>query len=517
MNLLRDRVFRVLTRDGPTQASLPVLLELLGRDEVEQLTGIQRHQADAFHVFLSYLAGAILARRGDASPVQTAEYWRTGLVDLAGPAGEQAWELTAQDPQTVAFMQPPLPPDSKPSAVLSTPDKLDLLQTAKNHDIKQSRADHPYPDEWVYALVSLQTMSGFMGKGNQGISRMNSGFGNRPIVELVRSRRLGLRWSDAVERLLVHRRMVLQEPFGYNPRGLVLVWTEQWDGNRQLSLRELDPFYIEVCRRVRLFETESGLRAETYSAEKPRIAAKELSGVVGDAWLPVDVSGKGEPKALTVSSRGLTAELMRRLIFGESFKMSVLHAPLSNWSGDLWFTASVLVRGQGTTDGFYEWEVLIPKVRVKTLFSPMKETLADLSRLAITHAGTMQNRVLKAAVFELLQGAPQELRFDHDTSQAWWTRYSRMFEEYWSAEYFPWLISVPDNFDKEKEERRWVDILRFHALRVLDEVERSMPLHSGRRYRAVTAMRSRFWRGYYSPKNFGHMRGEPSEPTTVVR
>ena len=79
--------FRVLTEAGPEEVSLPTLLELFGEDAVRQLVGIQRYQADAFHVFLAYLGGAVLARRGDTSPVQAADYWRTGLMELAGLSG----------------------------------------------------------------------------------------------------------------------------------------------------------------------------------------------------------------------------------------------------------------------------------------------------------------------------------------------------------------------------------------------------------------------------------------------
>ena len=516
MNLLYDPLFRVLTEAGPEEVSLPTLLELFGEDAVRQLVGIQRYQADAFHVFLAYLGGAVLARRGDTSPVQAADYWRTGLMELAGPSGEQAWSLLEDDLLKPAFMQPPLLTDKKSGTIVSTLDELDVLQTAKNHDIKRTRADRGHPDEWIYALISLQTMSGFSGNGNYGISRMNGGHGTRMIVELIRSRRLGKRWADAVERLLGHRKAILAEPFGYDPKGLVLVWTEPWDQDKQLSLSDLDPFYIEICRRVRLVTGRNGIQAAKYSTRKPRIAAQQLKGVLGDPWLPVELRGKQTPKALTISLKNLTTDLRRRLIFGEDFRMSALQAPGPKWADDLWFAASFLVRGQNTTDGFYEWEILIPRDRVRLLFGPHRTSLAELSRLAISHADNMQDRVLKPAVFELLQGGPRRLRSDHKASQAWWTRCARQFEQGWSEDYFPWLFSVPEDFDLDLEERRWVSSLRDHALKVLDDVEASMPSHSGRWYRAVTAMRNRFWGAFFSDSNFGFMRGEMRESAAEI-
>ena len=55
MNLLTDPLFRVVTADGLRQFSLPTLLTAMGTDQVESLSGLQRHQEDAFHIFLCQL------------------------------------------------------------------------------------------------------------------------------------------------------------------------------------------------------------------------------------------------------------------------------------------------------------------------------------------------------------------------------------------------------------------------------------------------------------------------------
>jgi CRISPR system Cascade subunit CasA len=49
------------------------------------------------------------------------------------------------------------------------------------------------PEHWFYALLTLQTMQGFLGAGNYGISRMNGGFASRPSVGLAPSDRWGMR------------------------------------------------------------------------------------------------------------------------------------------------------------------------------------------------------------------------------------------------------------------------------------------------------------------------------------
>ena len=50
----------------------------------------------------------------------------------------------------------------------------------------------PEPDDWLMALVSLQTQEGVMGAGKYGVARMNSGYGSRGCSAVVRpARRIG--------------------------------------------------------------------------------------------------------------------------------------------------------------------------------------------------------------------------------------------------------------------------------------------------------------------------------------
>lgn len=517
MNLLTDPLFRAVTEKGMKHLSLPALLACLGKNGVSRLVGILRHQHDAFHVFLCYLAGVVLARDSSSDPAQNEDFWREGLLRLAGSAGYDAWQLISDDDSKPAFMQAPLSGDRrKPSSIMTTPDQLDLLLTAKNHDLKQARAAMAEVDTWLYALISLQTMSGFYGPGNYGISRMYSGYGSRAVVELSRDQRPGQRWIDAVARLLEHREYVLKESFGYDPKGLILTWLEPWDGNTLLKLAELDPFYIEICRRIRLRGKDHVECAEFYPSRQPRISAKELNGVVGDPWLPVDLKGidrakKAGVKALTFPPAGITAEHMRRLLFGSELQLSVLQKPKLDWESDLWLSASVLVRGQGVTNGFHNWEVRIPKQKTLSVFqkSSQRDSLKKLSRDAISYAATMQHRVLKPAVFAYVLGAPQKLSLDDQFGNSAWTRASKRFESLWSLEYFPWLFSVPEIFNEQEELCSWVEILQKNALEVLQEVEGGMANHSGRRYRILTEVRSRFWGGYF--RNFEFMRRDRSE------
>ncbi|WP_297529629.1 type I-E CRISPR-associated protein Cse1/CasA [Thiohalobacter sp.] len=491
MNLLTDPLIPVFTADGRQYINLPALLAGLGADTVQRIDGLQRHQEDAFHVFLCYLAGAVLARDGDWNPVREEAFWRDGLRVLAGEAGDDTWALVGDDLSKPAFMQPPLPKadHGKLKRLAETPDTLDLLPTAKNHDVKRARATRPEPFEWLYALISLQTMSGFFGKKKYGIARMNSGFGNRPVVEVARSRKQAPRWRDAVLRLRDHRRQALAGNIPFRDDGLVLVWLLPWDGKASLNLSDLDPFFLEICRRIRLKgDNEHVFNAAGLPSNANRIAAKELNGLVEDAWLPVDLSVKEGAKALTVSANGWTADLMRRILFQDAIRRTRLQEPGEDWQGDTWLLASVLVRGQGTTDGFHERHLPIPAQVKRRLFRLQPDDpLALLAREGIELAGLMRNRILKPAVLVLMQGAPENLAFDDDTSNAWWKRFASRFETLWSDDYFPWLWSLPDSLNKDEARLDWASRLKRHAETVLQEAEQSLPRHAGRLWHARVA------------------------------
>ena len=520
MNLLTDPLLRVATQDGDATMSIPQLLEALGRDAVDGLAGIQRHQQDAFHVFLCCVAAAVLVRAGRDDARQPASFWETGLRELSA-AGDDAWTLVVPDTSRPAFMQPPVPASDRFARAGDTPDALDLLPAPKNHDVKQERARSAALDEWVYALVSLQTMSGFFGQGNYGISRMNGGFGNRPIVELTNSLRMGARWQSAVARLMAHRESVLAGPWGYDPSGVVLVWEIPWDGRTALPLRALDPLYVEVCRRVRLVQASGRVEAMKLPSTSPRIGAEALHGVVGDPWLPVDTSGGKAveaEKVLTLSAKGFTAELLRRLVFADGFRMSALQAPARDWRGDAWFVASALVRGQGTTEGFHERVIPVPAGVRANLFEvgERRKALADLARGAIEYAGVMHYRVLRPALRAYLQ-ADARTGPGRDAEEAWLRQIEERFEHLWSDRLFPWLWRHANDADLSALEQDWCLDLRDHARSVLSEAMATLPTRTGRRYQARTAADSRFWRSLYWKDNFPFLKEEGPDGRTALR
>ena len=184
---------------------------------------------------------------------------------------------------------------------------------------------------------------------------------------------------------------------------------------------------------------------------------------MGDPWLPVDIKGlesdrKGTVKVLTFPTAGITAEHMRQLVFEDGLRLHALQKPQPTWSGDMSLSVSVLVRGQGTTNGFYEWELRIPERKVVSIFGaqPQRDELKKLSTEAMEFTAVMQNRVLKPAALPTSSEVQKDLT-STTPSPAGLDEAGRDSIAVVDG-LLQWLFSVPDSFDRQEELRRWVSI-----------------------------------------------------------
>ena len=185
MNTLNCPLICFTRHDGTAGiATLPGILALMMRDEIAAFTALRPHQRHAWHAFLAQLATLALLRAGlDVAPEDEAA-WCILLRGLTPDHADDApWCLVAP-PDRPALLQPAVPGGDLSTLrnTVRTPDSLDMLITSKTHDLKAGVMAQAAPDDWLFALVTLQTMEGFLGAGNYGISRMNGGFANRPAL-----------------------------------------------------------------------------------------------------------------------------------------------------------------------------------------------------------------------------------------------------------------------------------------------------------------------------------------------
>ena len=157
----------------------------MAQGNVSRFSALRAHQGAAWHTFLVQLGALALWTGKEASLPEDTPTWTELLRALTPEHSDEApWVVAAEDMSKPAFMQPSAP-DGLAWYPVPTPDALDVLITARNHDVKQTVLRDPDVEDWLFALVSLQTSAGYGGKRNYGIARMNGGSSSRPTVRHV--------------------------------------------------------------------------------------------------------------------------------------------------------------------------------------------------------------------------------------------------------------------------------------------------------------------------------------------
>ena len=373
-------------------------------------------------MFLVQLAALAVWTDGREDLPETEAEWRALLLALS--AGDEGpWALTGPDDKP-AFMQPPAPKGLNWKPV-ETPDALDLLITSRNHDLKQQIARDAATVDWVFALVSLQTSEGFGGAGNYGIARMNGGSSSRAMLAIAPAPHAravpdpSSWWRRDVLALTSLRRDGDEIAPG-TPGGLALLWTMDWAEGHQLDLTRLDPWFIEVCRRIRLEPAGDGLVARRSTSSGARIDAKAFKGALGDPWAPI--STENPPKSLTLGEGDFTYRRLADLIFSSEWHLPPLANPVKG-DGDCLLVAEALSRGNSKTDGFKSRIVPIPGV-VRPLFQ--SETTGTLAKAQIEEIKVFDEALRNALALVAARGVFEDIgkaqyvrttgartRFDH--------------------------------------------------------------------------------------------------------
>ena len=411
--MLTDRLIRVKYSGGAlVESSLPEIYAAL--EEVDSFPALRPHQRHPWHAFVTQLGAMAMHISGQTQLPDDPADWMEIIRSLTAAEfpGDEPWFLVVPGLTDPAFMQTPASVVDRMADYtreVATPDELDTLLTSKNHDLKSAVASVSELDDWIFALVSLQTSEGFSGRGNYGISRMNGGLGCRPAFSITPSVRPGMHIRRDIVALLEHREKLLDD-FAMQDGGARLLWTLAWDGEKGEGLPPgaLDPFYIEVCRRVRLRKTETGLAAVRAISKAPRVAAKALKGRTGDPWTPFNIK---EGKSLTLANGGFTYQRTADYLTSGNWErppLCRLTKAEERAPQDMQLVARSLVRGQGKTEGYHERSVpLTPRV-VRAFGSPTGMShLGEIARDRIEQIKTIQ-RFLRHSVWTFASGGKAE-------------------------------------------------------------------------------------------------------------
>ena len=497
-NILTEPIIHYAAASGTqVPGSLPEIYVALLVDKVTSFPALRPHQRHAWHAFLVQLGAMAMHREGVDTPPESAEEWAQLIRGLTPDHPEdEPWQLVVDDITKPAFMQPPASSKDREKdykATVFTPDELDMLVTSKNHDLKAAVAAQAAVDDWIFALVTLQTMEGFGGAGNYGISRMNGGLGSRPAFTLTLSTRPGPHIRRDIEALLECRPSLL-ENYPMTDNGVGLLWVNPWDGTgaEALTPNLLEPFYIEVCRRIRLSSDEDvqlfGIRA---SSKSSRIEAKAMNGQMGDPWTPIDRKGN---KSLTLGSGGFNYRRVTNYLNSEDWELPALFKPTS--PEEHFLVARAMIRGQGKTEGYHERIIPLRPKLIRTIMgrnSGEIQQLGDVAKERVDNIGKVKIILRHAIATFAARGEGDNTSPDQRALANPW---SDRLDEIMDTRFFEDLQDEFDADDASERQSIRNDWLLYTVIKnardVLRDAEDSLPCPAIYSYRARVAAEGLF-------------------------
>ncbi len=481
--------------------TLPGLFVAMTDDQIGDFPALRPHQRHPWHAFLVQLAAMALHQAGQTEPFTDEATWKAALLALTPDDLEGAAWCLVTPPDRPALMQAPVLEESLKGWKnrMSTPDGLDMLVTSKNHDLKGARMAGCAPEDWLMALISLQTQEGFLGAGNYGVSRMNGGFASRPALGAVPLGNWGRRWIRDVRCLIDSRAEIVSEMGLCDQGGVGLVWLRPWNGTDSLAFSSLDPFYIEICRRIRLVESPSGIAALATGSKAPRIAAKSRNGITGDAWMPIEIAAG---KALTITGKGFDYKLSSELLFGSKYRSPITQTLIEeDGKQGIVILARGVTRGQGKTEGYHERRIPISPTVRRFMIQKKTDTLAKIAEERVSGIGKIRG-VLWTALATLFENGAAKDKFG-DSAKNKANRFAQPFEQYEDARFFDGPLGLNEEIESEHPEDvrlRWYLDMADRAESILIDAFDSGPRSGEQRYRARSAALSRLHGGLRSDK-----------------
>lgn len=471
--------------------TLPEVLARLSAQDDLVFLRLRPHQRAPWHAFLVQLAYLALEDREHPIPPLVAEEWAERLRGLTGN-DDAPWCLINEDWQRPAFLQPPCSPgreaDFKRSA--DAAQDIDVLVTARHHDEKSGKLvlDEEGLDALVYALITLQGWSAFLGAGNYNTMRMNGGFSSRPQFRLAYARGSGTEFRRDLDVLLETRDDLFEKMHKHDigtsiKRSHSLLWLMPWDEG-SLPLSAVHPLCLEVCRRVRLVEDEAGLRLFRASSNAMRVAAKEARGVVLDPWVPIVKDDS--PKALTAQAHSFGYRSLQKLLFDPvKTTLPTLAKPSPDErrrraAEKATLIAQVLVSGDGGTDGLLMRELPLPPA-VLSRYADADAALGARSQKFVELAAQASGKAYRPALLQFVDGGDDVDWKNRDFSKAvepWVMRFDSVIDEAFFAQLFG---TFETSLDDTAAQRQWTHWLADTAREQLGRAVETLPTRDGSR------------------------------------
>lgn len=535
-NLLTDPLIRT---NLPEALSLPALYAALMRDEVSLYPALRPHQDAPWHMFLAQLGALAMRQAGRTEPPEDADSWRE-MIRALTPSFEsdEPWCLIGEDRSKPAFMQPPEPEDGATyTGQAETPDALDMLVTSKNHDLKQAIVKGSGLDDWIYALVTRQTGEGYGGSGNYGISRMNGSGSSRVSLSLVHMDNPEIVAVSPGKRLVWDTRKLLRdrerllENCNFYPQsgGLSLLWISPWPEGEKLPMDRLDPWFIEISRRIRIVVNNGSIAALTGTSKGERIEAKALKGNTGDPWSAVNQ----DSGCLKLKSGEFSYSRLDQILFGQWSLPPMLNlTKFEKGMGAYWLLIaqgiSKWAEGpKSVTEGYRERRLILPR-KFASILSVRDEraALGNISKAQIEDIGRF-HKCLKIAIGLFERGGAEIHHLPNEQQRKAKEKQTKTYQEYYQTRldkaadtlFFPALWkryeAKQEDDDFESEDAARLDFLKDMlktSEKLLDEALASLPCPAIYRHRAHVRANAKFHGMITSEKHgFPALRNQPKQ------
>ncbi len=482
MSFLEEPLLTAASARGvKSHYSLPGSLAAIVRGDIVSFSSLRSHQRHVWHAFIVQLAALALEKAKETSLPDDEVTWRRMLrgLTLMWPDGEP-WSLVVSDAAKPALLQAPVPGGVLPQfRNIETPDGLDMLVTSKNHDLKSARMYNAAPEDWLFALVSVQTQQGVMGVGKYGISRMNGGYGSRPVVGVYSPGDAGSRFRRDVLTLLSSGEDTAN-PHGLSHEGISLLWLKPWNGSTAIEFRDLHPLYIEICRRVRLGIGEQKVFAMDAASSAARISGTEnLRGDTGDPWTPVSTEGK----SFTVTSEGFSYRKLADMLAPEKFRLPIsVKFSAADRANGASLVAQSVCRGQGKTQGYHERRIFIPPEAV-TLFVSDRQTFNEILQRRAEALSELRLS-LRFGLLVLCKRGPSEANADKETTRKFVEPALQAFDNATDLNFFGslWDEMSAVSSDRAAIYEKWLRSQVARAQRFLGEAPHILSYPSAQRY-----------------------------------
>lgn len=503
-NILAEKFIEVRTTGNRKERlTLPGVFAALGENRIEAFANLRPHQRHPWHAFLCQLGAIALYDGGAELPsvdrntpysqlpgVFSEGEWKELLFALA--PDDDAWCLVTEDTSKPAFLQPPIPDGIESlTTALRTPDELDVIVTSKNIDEKSRRITSFKTDHWFFALISIQGQSGYSKAGSAGnyynTVRQNGAYATRPGVGIVGSPFWGDQWGRDC-RLLCDL-IDSDREIGWNIEdGKRLLWLYPWDGIKSLSLQELHPYFIEICRRVRLRSgDDNALFANLGSSKAARVGGGAYEGAVEDPWIPVNTQ-----TGSAFNSCPSWENMARILLDRKAFIRAPAQIPRAFDRSDVSVRFCVLKRGQSSTDEYQERVIPIPPEKMGYL-SSQNDTGGRILNTMIDLVASAKSKVLHPAVSRLFQeNSKQGKKSGRKKPLPIASAATRLMDDAISDCFFRYLWNVLPNEEGEEDKLRqynpWIEFLRSAAEKIfLDILNRRLASSEAESLRAADA------------------------------